>query len=108
MCMDADIQGGIPLLCAQVFPMQINEGLIHNHAKPDEGGCCGAGCIVIQTLCRCEKSLLQDIVRFQPSSERFGEAEVDHPPEALTLTRKQIGQRLLIAAAQSLFEVLDD
>ena len=60
---------------------------------------------MFQALTGGQESLLQHVIRIQPPAQRFGQAEMNHPPQTLPLAGKHRGQSLRVTGPQPALKV---
>lgn len=88
---------GVPQECSQVSAVDVDEGLVEDHAKPDEDSTAGFLKHILQARLCIHIRLLEDILNIETSGEAGIEAEADDGPEAVAVLLEDFREGLGIA-----------
>ncbi len=77
-------------------PVDVDQSLASDQAEPDEDRTGRIDQKMINPLHSRQPGFLQHVVRVDSSVQPGVHAKRDHPPEPVTMLRKQFGQRVLI------------
>jgi hypothetical protein len=97
-----NLQPDVPGLAAEVFSVQGHEPLIRDPAQPEEHRHRGACQVVPAPPGNVKVRLLQHVRRVEPPLEPAIQPQLHHPLQPVAMARKQLQQRGLVPALDSL------